>query len=676
MADYHSVEDGAAVVQTALDAFGCVDIVINNAGILRDKSFAKMTEQDWDLVQAVHLRGAFQVSRAAFPHLKAQKYGRIIFTSSVAGIYGNFGQANYSAAKLGVHGLSQTLAREGGRYGIHSNTVAPMGGTRLTEDILPPDLFAGLKPELVAPLVAWLCHEECTDNGGLFEAAGGWFGKYRFERSQGAVCRGGLHELVTPEAVRERWEDITSFEGALHPTSNEEAGGLLAMMLEDLQQKDSRRHNSSSAGGGAALSGAGGAIGYKQDPVPFTYTSRDVILYALGVGVSTRDPDHLKFLYEGSEDFTVLPTFAIIASQASVLSSNLLSGGAKGWTPNLAKLLHGEQHLEMLRPLPPDGATLYSTLEVEDVLDKRTGAVIVIKVTISNEAQETVATTQWMLYIAGEGKFGGARSSDSVKALSIIPDRAPDSAVALTTSPDQAALYRMSGDLNPLHIDPSFAAMGGFKQPILHGLCSLGIAVRAVISEYCGGDPSKVKAVKTRFVKPVLPGQTLTTEMWKDGSRVIFRCVVKESGEACLTGGYVDLTSAPSDSPAKKEAAPSDGGAGSAIFQQLAKRVTDQGPALANKVRGRFLFNITVGKKQEGQWTVDLKEAPGAVYAGPPKEGRPDVTLTLEQSVLEALVEGKLNPQKAFMGGQLKVAGNIMLSQKLQDLFDTNASKM
>jgi 3-hydroxyacyl-CoA dehydrogenase/3a,7a,12a-trihydroxy-5b-cholest-24-enoyl-CoA hydratase len=189
--------------------------VINNAGIIRDKTFARISDEDWDLVHRVHLKGAFKVTRAAWPHLKDQGYGRIVVTTSASGLYGNFGQANYSAAKLGLVGLSNTLALEGEKYHILSNAVAPLARSRMTDGILPPELQDKFNPSSVAAVVAWLCHETCTESGGVFEAAGGWVAKTRLQQAKGANIR----SEVTPETVRDSWDQVTNMDNPSYPRS-------------------------------------------------------------------------------------------------------------------------------------------------------------------------------------------------------------------------------------------------------------------------------------------------------------------------------------------------------------------------------------------------------------------------------------------------------------------------
>lgn len=231
VANHDSVTDGDKIVQNALDAFGRVDVVVNNAGILRDKSFAKMEDADWDLVYRVHVEGAYKVTRAAWPHLRDQNYGRIIFTSSTSGIYGNFGQANYGMAKLGLYGLTRTLAVEGRKNNILVNAIAPTGGTRMTEGLIPASVFDLLKPELVSPLVVYLGSEQCHDSAGLYEVGGGWIGKVRWERSLGAGF--DPHAGFSPEDVAAQWQTISDFSDAVHPADNVEA---LKEMMANLQK--------------------------------------------------------------------------------------------------------------------------------------------------------------------------------------------------------------------------------------------------------------------------------------------------------------------------------------------------------------------------------------------------------------------------------------------------------
>jgi NAD(P)-dependent dehydrogenase (short-subunit alcohol dehydrogenase family) len=176
VANYDSVAeaDGAAnIIKTAVDEFGKVDGVVSNAGILRDGTFHKMTFENWNAVLQVHLYGGYNVVRAAWPHFREQGFGRVVVATSTSGLFGNFGQANYGAAKLGLVGMINTLAIEGAKYNIKANAIAPIAATRMTEDILPAEVLEKLKPEYVAPVVAYLCTEEVAETGSVFIAGGG-----------------------------------------------------------------------------------------------------------------------------------------------------------------------------------------------------------------------------------------------------------------------------------------------------------------------------------------------------------------------------------------------------------------------------------------------------------------------------------------------------------------------
>lgn len=216
VANYDSVEFGEKIIQTALDHYGRIDVLINNAGILRDISFAKMTAEDWDRVFAVHVKGTFATSRAAWSTFREQQYGKIINTSSGAGIYGAFGQCNYSSAKLAIHGFTQALAKEGESRNIKVNTIAPIAGTRMTETVLAKDLIDALKPDYVVPLVAYLAHESCEETGGLFEVGAGYFAKLRWERTIGKSYK---FSEITPENIAKDWEEITDFSKFDNPST-------------------------------------------------------------------------------------------------------------------------------------------------------------------------------------------------------------------------------------------------------------------------------------------------------------------------------------------------------------------------------------------------------------------------------------------------------------------------
>lgn len=218
VANYDSVEFGEKIVKTAVDAFGTVDIVVNNAGILRDISFQKMKDLDWDLIMLVHLKGAYSVTRAAWNIMREKKYGRIINTGSASGIYGSFGQVNYAAAKLGLWGFTQSLAKEGEKRNIRTNCIAPLAGTRMTATVMPAEVVEALKPDYVAPFVAFLAHDSCMENGSMVEVGAGYVAKLRWQRSEGV-----LHNVkgLTVESVARDWNKATDFTtGATFPESN------------------------------------------------------------------------------------------------------------------------------------------------------------------------------------------------------------------------------------------------------------------------------------------------------------------------------------------------------------------------------------------------------------------------------------------------------------------------
>ena len=255
VANYDNVatpKGGENIVKTALDAFGRVDILINNAGILRDKSFIKMAPENWKAVLDVHLNGAYFVTRPAMAAMKDNGYGRIVMTTSAAGLYGNFGQTNYSAAKTALVGLMNTLKLEGMKYNIHINTIAPIAASRLTEDVMPPDLFERSKPEFVLPLVMVLCSEACQESGGIFNCGMGYFNRAAILTGP-AVQLGDQHHPPTPELIHENWGKIESLDGARE--FKEANSAIFALIAPPAAEDAEERSSADDQGSVAAIFG-------------------------------------------------------------------------------------------------------------------------------------------------------------------------------------------------------------------------------------------------------------------------------------------------------------------------------------------------------------------------------------------------------------------------------------
>jgi acyl dehydratase len=267
------------------------------------------------------------------------------------------------------------------------------------------------------------------------------------------------------------------------------------------------------------------AVGVRGQPSQKSWTSKDALLYAVGIGAGT---DELHYTTENTKDIDqkVFPTFAVIIGGGGIPMREVGSF-------NPALMVHGEQGIELLSEIPAEGE-IESVGECTAIYDKGSAAVLEFTSESKNVATgEVLLRTRTSLFCRGEGGWGGDRGpSEKIQ----FPDRTPDQQVSYTTREDQALTYRLSGDRNPLHSDPSFSAMGGFEKPILHGLCTYGFTGRGLLNALCDGDAARFKSMNARFSKPVIPGDTLTVSMWVDGSEALFR-TTNQDGDVVIDQG-------------------------------------------------------------------------------------------------------------------------------------------
>jgi acyl dehydratase len=282
------------------------------------------------------------------------------------------------------------------------------------------------------------------------------------------------------------------------------------------------------------------SVGSVSSPGERSWDHKDCLLYALGVGAGQTDPtgSELEFTTENSQDVKqlTLPTFPVIVGMAG--GGGMPSFGDINW----AMLVHGEQRVEVFGPIPTEG-TIVSTTRVVGIYDKGSGALAVMETESKyKDSGKPAFNTRFGAFIRGEGGFGDSRG-DELPTRPKAPESKPDKEITYETRTDQALLYRLSGDRNPLHSDPSFAKLAGFPKPILHGLCTYGVTGRALLHGLCGSDPSKFKVMDARFSKPVFPGDTLTVKMWSQGAgKAIFQTVTQE-GTVVIDGGIFEYAS-------------------------------------------------------------------------------------------------------------------------------------
>ncbi|KAK6205324.1 putative peroxisomal hydratase-dehydrogenase-epimerase [Scheffersomyces amazonensis] len=515
--DHHDVaKDGAAIIENAVAKYGTIDILVNNAGILRDRSFAKLSDQEWNSVLAVHLLGTYTLTKAAWPHFLKQGRGRVVNITSTSGIYGNFGQANYASAKCAILGLTKTLAIEGARSNIKVNVVAPHAETAMTLTIFNETDKNLYHPDQVAPLLVYLGSDDVPVTGETFEAGGGWIGNTRWQRAKGAVSK---DDLVKPEFVRDNLAAITDFSsGTANPKSATESSMAILEAVEPEEEEEEEDEEDD-----------------EEDPL-FVYGDREVILYNISLGATEKE---LKYVYENNEDFQVIPTFGHLVTFNSIKSQLSFAKYLRNFNPMF--LLHGEHYIKIEKwPVPLSGK-LKTTFNPLAITQKGTNTIVVHgSKSVDAETGEPVFSNEGTFFIRkceGDTKTYGERRKFATLPFN-APNRIPDFITEIPIPESKAALYRLNGDRNPLHVDPVFAQGAKFDKPILHGMCTYGLSAKVLLDKFGAFDE-----IKARFTGIVFPGETLRVLAWKEGETVIFQTHVIERGTIAINNAAIKLIS-------------------------------------------------------------------------------------------------------------------------------------
>jgi acyl dehydratase len=275
------------------------------------------------------------------------------------------------------------------------------------------------------------------------------------------------------------------------------------------------------------------ALGAQMGEGKYTWTRDQVILYHLGVGAGVPPTDRGELEYTYEKNLKVLPSYGVIP----VFGALGGLGSTPGLSFNFAMLLHGEQDIEIHQPIPTE-ATVTSSGRIAEIWDKGKAALVVLEVETRDEAGKPLFTNRFSLFLRGEGGFGG---ESGPKAGNEAPARAPDGVIESKLLPQQALIYRLSGDKNPLHADPDFAKMGGFDRPIIHGLCSYGVVCKAIVDKVLGGDVTKVARYQARFAGVGFPGETYLTSYWKEGDKILIQAKAKERDAIVISNAAITV---------------------------------------------------------------------------------------------------------------------------------------
>ncbi|KAJ3016804.1 bifunctional hydroxyacyl-CoA dehydrogenase/enoyl-CoA hydratase fox2 [Thoreauomyces humboldtii] len=686
VANYDSVEDGDKIVETALAAFGRVDIVINNAGILRDKSFARMTDADWDLIQSVHVRGSYKVAKAAWPHMQKQGFGRIINTASAAGIYGNFGQANYAAAKLALFGFSNTLAREGEKKNVRCNTIAPLAASRMTETVMPPEMLAALKPEFVVPLVAYLVHETTEETGSIFEVGAGFIAKLRWERSRGAVFK--ADSSFTPASVGAKWEQITNFDKPEYPTSIMDTNwvGLLeeAKALQTNPNPGELRFD----GKVAVITGAGNGLG-RAHALLFGKLGASVVVNDLGTG--TKGEGGEQSAADKVVDEIIAAGGKAVANHDSVedgdkvVQTAIDAFGRVDIIVNNAGILRDKSFTRMtdndwdlVQRVHLRGTYKVAKAAWPHMLKQKYGRII--NTTSAVGLYGNFGQANYSAAKAGIVAFSNTLALEGARANINVNTIAPNAGTRMTAT---VMPPEMVEALKPDYVAPLVAYLGHDSTTETGGIFEVGSGWTAKVRwQRTGGVGFPVNktllpehiAAKWAEITNFEDGRATYPTSTQDSFAAVqanFDNVSSDVAPAAQKHGAAETKATPPAAAAAKAsgdvAVP--GFAASKVFTQIAAG-WNAAPAAGKsaqikKIKSVFAFEITNSEGKKQAWFVDLKNGEGAVGAGAPPSGKADMTVIVGDKEFIELASGKLKPQKAFMAGKIKIKGNMSLATKI-----------